>query len=75
MATTRVFRNNQSQAVRIPKALEWPEGVREVEVIADGDARIVSPVDLVWDTWFAGPPVDETFADREQPEEQRRPDL
>lgn len=75
MATTRVFRNNQSQAVRIPKALEWPEGVREVEVIADGDARIVSPIDLVWDTWFAGPPGDKTFADREQPEEQQRPAL
>lgn len=72
MTTTRVFRNNQSQAVRIPKALEWPESVREVEVIADGDARIVSPVDLVWDSWFASPTVDESFADREQPEEQRR---
>lgn len=75
MATTRVFKNNQSQAVRIPKALEWPEDVREVEVIADGNARIVSPVDLVWDSWFAGPPAGESFPDRDQPDVQQRPGL
>lgn len=75
MARTRVVRNNQSQLVPMPDALEWPASVCEVEVIADGDARIISPIDLAWDTWFAGPPVDGTFADRDQPEDQRRPVL
>ncbi|GAB3536268.1 type II toxin-antitoxin system VapB family antitoxin [Arthrobacter tecti] len=73
MATTKVFRNNQTQAVRIPKALEWPDSVKEVEVIQAGSARIISPVDMVWDSWFAEPGVDATFlAHRDQPEDQER---
>ncbi len=72
MTTAKVFRNNRSQAVRIPKALEWPENVTDVEVIQEGNTRILSPVDMVWDSWFAAAPVDETFPDREQPENQTR---
>lgn len=69
-----MFKNNQSQAVRIPKALEWPESVREVEVIRDGQSRIISPVDLVWDTWFAEAGTVASFpAERDQPEDQLRP--
>ncbi|WP_028280828.1 type II toxin-antitoxin system VapB family antitoxin [Arthrobacter sp. H5] len=75
MVITKVFRNNQSQAVRIPKALEWPESVSEVEVITDGSSRIISPVDMVWDSWFAADPVDESFPAREQPDDESRPNL
>lgn len=76
MATAKVFRNNRSQAVRIPKALEWPEDVKEVEVVQDGQSRIISPVDLVWDTWFAEATAGESFPEgREQPDEQGRPPL
>jgi antitoxin VapB len=76
MATTKIFRNNRSQAVRIPKALEWPDSVGEVEVIQDGPSRIISPVDLVWDSWFAEPAAGASYpARREQPAEQDRPPL
>ncbi|WP_299166215.1 type II toxin-antitoxin system VapB family antitoxin [uncultured Arthrobacter sp.] len=76
MARTKLFKNNQSQAVRIPKALEWPDSVKDVEVIQDGQSRIISPVDLMWDSWFADSPGDTSYPlERDQPREQERPPL
>lgn len=40
---TKLYRNGASQAVRIPKALAWPEDI-EVELVRQGDAVIVRPV-------------------------------
>ena len=45
MARTTVFMNNRSQAVRLPKALELLDGVKQVEITAIGRARLISPVD------------------------------
>ena len=41
---TKLYRNGSSQAVRIPKDLAWPEDI-EVELVRDGDAVIVRPVE------------------------------
>lgn len=76
MVTSKLFRSNKSQAVRLPKALELPESVREVAVIAVGSARILSPVDIVWDSWFDEPVVSDDFMrERDQPQAQAREDL
>ncbi len=73
---TKVFRNNRSQAVRLPKAVELPESVQEVEIIAIGNRRIITPAGDSWDSWFEGPPVSPDFMEnRDQPEEQRREGL
>ena len=67
---------NRSQAVRLPKAVAFPEGVREVEIIMVGDSRIITPVGRRWDHFFLhGPRVSEDFMnDREQPSlEEREP--
>lgn len=59
MTTARVFRTNRSQAVRLPKAAAFPEGVRDVEVIIDGEARILRPVTSnPWDDFFNQPGID-----------------
>lgn len=73
MAQATIFSNNKSQAVRIPKALEFPEDVKKVSIIAVGQARLITPVDTAWDSWFAaeGPSAD-FMDDREQPAEQER---
>lgn len=67
MPRTTVFRNNRSQAVRLPKAVSFSEDVRAVEVIAVGRDRLISPADAVWDGFFDGPSVSEDFMeDRNQ---------
>ncbi len=75
-AQTRVFKSNRSQAVRLPKAVAFPESIRDVEIIAVGNRRIITPVGQVWDDWFDAQGVSDDFmADRLQPADQIREPL
>lgn len=68
-----IFKSNQSQAVRLPKVVAFPEDVKKVEVIVQGDSRLLVPVEQVWDTWFDNVDMPEDFmVDREQPAMQER---
>ncbi len=70
---TKVFKSNRSQAVRLPKAVAFPESVKEVEIIAVGSRRIITPARQSWDDWFDAPGVSSDFMnDRQQPEDQVR---
>ena len=61
MATAKLFTNGRSQAVRIPKALQF-EGVSEVVVSRLGDALLVVPVRKSWESFAEeAPPVDADF--------------
>ena len=72
-AHTRVFKSNKSQAVRLPKAVALPDAIVDVEIVAVGDTRIITPAGRSWDDWFDGPGVSSDFmATREQPADQRR---
>jgi len=76
MARSTVFVTNRSQAVRLPKAVAFPDGVHQVEVIKLGHSRLVTPVGRRWDEFFVnGPRASEDFmSEREQPgAEQREP--
>jgi antitoxin VapB len=70
MARTRLFRSNRSQAVRLPKDVAFPEGVKEVRVLREGKRRIILPADSAWDDFFDGAGID--LPSREQPEAQER---
>ncbi len=70
MTRTTLFLTNRSQAVRLPKEVAFPPGVREVRILRDGARRIVVPVDAVWDDFFDSPGID--LPGRDQPEAQRR---
>jgi len=73
MEKTTVFKSNRSQAVRLPKAVALPEGVHQVEVVAVGRVRIITPAGESWDQWFDGPGVSADFmVDRAQPLVQER---
>ncbi len=73
MIWTKNFRSNKSQAVRLPKAVEFPDSVREVSIVVQGVSRIVAPADLVWDNWFDAPAVSADFMEnREQPVQEDR---
>ena len=77
MTRSTVFKTNKTQAVRLPKAVAFPEDVHEVEIIKRGHSRIISPVGRRWDDFFLdGPRVSEDFmADREQPPAEEREPL
>lgn len=71
-----VFLSNKSQAVRLPKALALPDGVKRVDVVAIGRTRILTPAGESWDSWFEGEAVTSDFMpDREQPAIQERDGL
>ena len=73
VAITKLFLSNRSQAVRIPADLRLPDSVKEVEVRACGQERIIAPVGRSWDSFFLeGPAESDDFlaerADQEQAE-------
>ncbi len=73
MATSTVFINNRTQAVRLPSELRLPENVKRVEVRARGNERIIAPLGQSWDSFFLeGATVSEDFlenrATQSQPE-------
>ncbi|UXY11025.1 antitoxin [Kosakonia sp. ML.JS2a] len=73
---TTLFKSNRSQAVRLPKAVALPEDVRQVDIIAVGRARIITPSGESWDSWFDGENASADFmAAREQPGDQDREDF
>ena len=70
---TKIFRSNRSQAVRLPKEVAFSESVKDVEITAIGNERIIVPAGQSWGQWFDGPGVSSDFlAERQQPEDQHR---
>jgi len=76
----KVFRSGNSQAVRLPKDFRF--AVDEVEVSREGDALILRPRTDSAERWSSlraavarGVSQDFMADGRQQPEEQRRPDL
>lgn len=73
---TKIFKSNRSQAVRLPKEVAYPETVKEVEITAIGNKRVIAPAGQSWDDWFDGPGVSSDFMpERQQPKDQLREDL
>ena len=74
MTRTTVFLNNRTQAVRLPKDVALPDDVREVDVVAGGEARVITPAGRGIDFWFDhGLTVSADFlVDRDQPAAQER---
>jgi antitoxin VapB len=76
MTTSTVFTSNRSQAVRLPKAVAFPEGVHQVDILRIGRSRVIVPQGQRWDDLFlSGPRASEDFmVEREQPgAEEREP--
>jgi antitoxin VapB len=73
---TKLFKSNKSQAVRLPKAIAFPDSVTDVEIVAIGNKRIITPAAHSWDDWFESPGVSDDFmTERLQPEDQMRENL
>jgi antitoxin VapB len=73
MTQSTIFKSNKSQAVRLPKAVALPDHVKRVEVLVQGNARLIVPAGGSWKDFFDGPRIDEDFLnDRAQPLPQHR---
>jgi antitoxin VapB len=73
METGTVFKNNSTQAVRLPVDARFPDNVKKVSVRIVGQDRILTPVTNTWDSFFLqGTTVTDDFmterATQEQPE-------
>jgi antitoxin VapB len=77
MTSSTVFTSNRSQAVRLPKAVAFPEGVHQVDILKIGRSRVVVPQGKRWDDLFqSGPHATEDFmVEREQPPAEEREPL
>jgi antitoxin VapB len=73
MVRSTVFSDNKSQAVRLPKAVAFPDAVKRVDIVKLGQARLITPAGTAWDSFFDGPSATVDFmTDRDQPEDQER---
>ncbi len=70
MARTNVFQSNRSQAVRLPKSVAFPAGVRDVTILREGKRRVIVPSDAIWDDFFDAPGID--LGERDQLATQQR---
>ena len=73
MERVKVFKNNKSQAVRLPKPVSLPDTVKEVDIIRLGRSRLIAPAGEAWDSWFEGEGVTDDFMnERDQTGSQER---
>lgn len=75
MTSSKIFTSNRSQAVRLPKAVAFPDDVNDVDVLKIGRSRLIVPQGKRWDDFFDGPRTSDDFMNkRERPAaEQREP--
>jgi antitoxin VapB len=74
METGTVFKNNSTQAVRLPVDARFPDNVKKVSVRIVGQDRILTPVANTWDSFFLqGTAVTDDFmTERASQEQQER---
>jgi antitoxin VapB len=70
MLKTNLFQSNRTQAVRLPKEVAFPDRVKSVTVLREGNRRVILPSDAVWDDFFDAPGIDLEL--RDQPALQTR---
>ncbi len=73
MTTAKLFKNGNSQAVRLPKEYRMPGD--KVKISQKGNQIILEPLEMTWDTLFEALldfPDDFMQEGREQPSMQKR---
>ncbi|MDD4886479.1 MAG: type II toxin-antitoxin system VapB family antitoxin [Thiomonas sp.] len=73
MATTTVFANKRSQAIRLPAELRLPDNVKQVSARSQGKERIIAPLESSWDSFFHDSPAvsDDFLQERAQQQSAR----
>lgn len=58
MIKTTLFLSNKTQAVRLPKDVAFPDHVKEVCIIKEGNRLVIVPAESLWDDFFNQPGSD-----------------
>jgi antitoxin VapB len=73
MSQSTVFKTNKTQAIRLPKAVAFPDHIKKVKITPHGKGLLITPIGDSWEDFFASPGIGDDFMnDREQPEPQKR---
>jgi len=74
MTSSTVFTSNRSQAVRLPKAVAFPDDVHQVDILKIGRSRVIVPQGKRWDDFFENGPraSDDFMVERRQPAPDKR---
>jgi antitoxin VapB len=77
MTRSTLFTSNRTQAVRLPKAVAFPEDVRQVDIMKIGRSRVLVPQGKRWDDLFRNGPraSDDFMVERKQPAAEEREPL
>jgi antitoxin VapB len=67
IAATTLFHSNRTQAVRLPKAVAFPDAVKDVEIVVVGDSRVLSPAGKRFTEWAKRHPPFPEFERPPQP--------
>ncbi len=74
MTQSTVFKTNKTQAVRVPKALAFPDSVKKVNITQQGESLVITPIKKTWEEFMNGPRLDDDFERLTQPPPQERED-
>jgi antitoxin VapB len=77
MVSSTVFISNRSQAVRLPKAVAFPDDVHQVDILKIGRTRVIVPQGKRWDDLFQNRPhaSEDFMIERGQPATEEREPL
>jgi antitoxin VapB len=56
MVSSKLFLNNTTQAVRLPKEVAFPDDVTELEIVVLGANRVLIPKGTGWQWWLEHAP-------------------
>lgn len=51
MTSSKIFYNNTTQAIRLPKDVAFPEEVTELDILVLGNTRVLIPRGTGWQWW------------------------
>ena len=74
MTQSTVFKNNKTQAVRLPKSVAFPDSVKKVKIVQHGEGLLILPIKVTWEDFFNSPGIGEDFERLPQPPMQIRED-
>ncbi|MEY2928156.1 MAG: Antitoxin VapB [Pseudomonadota bacterium] len=55
-AQSTLFKSNGLQAVRLAKEMAFPDSIKRVVIRKSGHSRIITPIDVLWEEFFACEP-------------------
>ena len=74
MTQSTVFKTNKTQAVRLPKALAFPDSVKKVNITQQGDSLVITPIKTSWVEFMKSAGIGDDFERLPQPPMQIRED-